>query len=252
VRALICVFVRGSGRRFSARLFFPETLRKAPEKTPSARPPVPAPPAVELAKLFHPDHNHGASNAEDRQEHFIRVKRAYQTLSDPEARKVYNMSHNNWEVDTKRRPNLWKRGLREEPEGKDHILAREQFDEVDIRPDALITTCEMCGAPSHFNCYVCQMPVCRFCCLKPHAKDGVVPHYPIRDDPSAAEKSEEQEKKNRLLKYRDEFNPMWYVETRKRAALLLLLLLLLRLPLRGCHARHHNCTAPCVLHHYHY
>ena len=45
----------------------------------------------DLARLFHPDRNHGKDQTKERENHFVAIKKAYETLSDPEARSMYDM-----------------------------------------------------------------------------------------------------------------------------------------------------------------
>ena len=160
----------------------------------------------DLARLFHPDRNHGKDQSAERTEHFVRIKKAYECLIDPEKRRMYDVCAVNRERLVRR--NIWKFAVNHIPDYRDTVdiqvrerarrfnaVARDggvaraslrpQFrdhcdDLTEIAEDALVLCCESCGAPSQFRCSICDMLTCGFCSLKMHAKDGIPPHYPAR------------------------------------------------------------------------
>ena len=44
----------------------------------------------DMARLFHPDRNTDAKDIETRTAHFLKIKKAYETLQDPGSRKLYD------------------------------------------------------------------------------------------------------------------------------------------------------------------
>ncbi|KAJ1463197.1 hypothetical protein M885DRAFT_504787 [Pelagophyceae sp. CCMP2097] len=165
----------------------------------------------ELARLFHPDRNHAAADAELRTAHFVKVKKAYETLSDSAARKLYDSCLLNREKLV--RKNQFKYAVAHAPEFRD--VVDEQFKDAVLDPDseiagdAIVLCCESCGAPSSFRCSICDMLVCRFCSLKQHAKDNIPPHYPAKYSPRFRRELESEGRKQRLLRHQADDARPW-------------------------------------------
>lgn len=125
----------------------------------------------DLAKLFHPDRNHGLESTKERTEHFMKIKKAYDVLSDRGSRRLYDGCLVAREKLV--RKNLYKYAVANSPEFRD--VVDDQFKEAildpeeDVAGDALVLCCESCGAPSKFRCSICDRLVCAFCTLKQHA-----------------------------------------------------------------------------------
>ena len=47
----------------------------------------------DMARLFHPDRNTDAKDIETRTAHFLKIKKAYETLQDPGSRKLHDAVH---------------------------------------------------------------------------------------------------------------------------------------------------------------
>ena len=47
----------------------------------------------DMARLFHPDRNTDAQDIESRTAHFLKIKKAYETLQDPGSRKLHDAVH---------------------------------------------------------------------------------------------------------------------------------------------------------------
>ena len=156
----------------------------------------------DMARLFHPDRNTDAKDIETRTAHFLKIKKAYETLQDPGSRKLYDGCLLARERLV--RKNLYKYAVSNTPEFRDVVDA--QFadavldPERDVAGDALVLCCESCGAPSKFRCSICDRLVCAFCTLKQHAFDGIPPHYPSRYSPRFRREIESDGRRQRLLK----------------------------------------------------
>ncbi|KAH8093663.1 hypothetical protein JL720_4813 [Aureococcus anophagefferens] len=155
----------------------------------------------DLAKLFHPDRNHGMASTKERADHFVKIKKAYDVLSDRGARRLYDGCLVAREKLV--RKNLYKYAVAS-PEFRD--VVDDQFKEAvldpeeDVAGDSLVLCCESCGAPSKFRCSICDRLVCAFCTLKQHAFDGIPPHYPSRYSPRFRREIESDGRRQRLLK----------------------------------------------------
>ena len=112
----------------------------------------------DMARLFHPDRNTDAQDIETRTAHFLKIKKAYETLQDPGSRKLYDGCLLARERLV--RKNLYKYAVSNTPEFRD--VVDDQFKEAildpeeDVAPDALVLCCESCGAPSKFRCSLCD------------------------------------------------------------------------------------------------
>ena len=155
----------------------------------------------DMARLFHPDRNTDCKDIETRTAHFIKVKKAYETLRDPGSRKLYDGCLLARERLV--RKNLYKYAVSNTPEFRDVVdaqFADSVLDpEKDVAGDALVLCCESCGAPSKFRCSICDRLVCAFCQLKQHAFDGIPPHYPAKFTPRYRRQIESDGRLRRLL-----------------------------------------------------
>jgi curved DNA-binding protein CbpA len=160
----------------------------------------------DMARLFHPDRNTDAKDIETRTAHFLKIKKAYETLQDPGSRKLYDGCLLARERLV--RKNLYKYAVSNTPEFRDVVDA--QFadavldPERDVAGDALVLCCESCGAPSKFRCSICDRLVCAFCQLKQHAFDGIPPHYPAKYTPRYRRQIESDGRLRRLLDHQKE------------------------------------------------
>ena len=105
---------------------------------------------------------------------FARIQHAYEVLSDPKRRQVYDT----WAKE------LQFRYVRSTPGtalgGEDILL--DEFEALGLRCDPatqLVVTCEVCRRPATKQCWTCGMQICEFCTLKRHWKDGVPLHWPL-------------------------------------------------------------------------
>jgi hypothetical protein len=152
-----------------------------------------------LAKIYHPDR----ASSEDDASSFLLIKQAYEILSDPDQRQVYESCHNNPEFHFRRN----RYDARTATQLVDEMKRKEGLTEDTLNPFAVCLTCESCGAPSYFECFVCQMHTCYFCSVKPHCKDGVKPHFPVHDNGqfgfkmAKAARERKEKKKNEAPKW---------------------------------------------------
>ena len=104
----------------------------------------------DMARLFHPDRNTDAQDIEMRTAHFLKIKKAYETLQDPGSRKLYDGCLLARERLV--RKNLYKYAVSNTPEFRDVVDA--QFadavldPERDVAGDALVLCCERGPASS--------------------------------------------------------------------------------------------------------
>lgn len=64
--------------------------------------------------------------------------------------------------------------------GEDVLL--DEFETLGLHCDPatqLVVTCEVCRRPATKECWTCGMPICEFCTLKRHWRDGVPLHWPL-------------------------------------------------------------------------
>ena len=73
----------------------------------------------DLARLFHPDRNHGKDQSAERTEHFVRIKKAYECLIDPDKRRMYDVCAVNRERLVRR--NIWKFAVNHIPDYRDTV-----------------------------------------------------------------------------------------------------------------------------------
>lgn len=124
-----------------------------------------------MARTHHPDKGGSA-------ETFHSVQQAFRVLSDPDARKVYDR----WASELQYR---YVRGIAPRMEGGEDLLL-DEFEALGLSCDPtcqLVITCETCGRPSNWDCYVCGMRQCDFCGRKQHWKGTHGLHWPMRNMP---------------------------------------------------------------------
>jgi HSP20 family molecular chaperone IbpA len=121
-----------------------------------------------LARSAHPDKG-------GHPETFARIQAAYETLSDPKKREVYDA----WAKE------LQFRYVRSQPAGvplggEDILL--DEFEGLGLKCDPstqLVVTCEVCRRPATKKCWTCSMEICEFCTLKRHWKGDFPLHWPL-------------------------------------------------------------------------
>ena len=120
-----------------------------------------------MARLHHPDK--GGDPAR-----FARVQHAYEVLSDPRRRQVYDT----WARELQFR---YVRAASAAPRGGEDVLL-DEFEALGLRCDPatqLVVTCEVCRRPATKRCWTCSMDICEFCTLKRHWRDGTPLHWPL-------------------------------------------------------------------------
>lgn len=151
------------------------------------------------AKKHHPDKGGDAKV-------FSRIQHAYEVLSDPHRRKVYDTWARELEFRyVKSVPKGMAQG------GEDVLL--DEFDSLGLRCDPhtqLVVTCEVCRRPATKQCWTCKMMICEFCTLKRHWKDGFPLHWPLINSDHMREKLAKRElesKKKEDARLTDRANP---------------------------------------------
>ena len=139
--------------------------------------PRPSPQAYRsLARLHHPDK--GGDPAL-----FGLLQHAYEVLSDPRRRAVYDT----WAKELQFR---YVRPATAQPQGGEDVLL-DEFESLGLRCDAatqLVVTCGVCRRPATKACWTCGMDICEFCTLKRHWRDGVPLHWPLVNSEHMAER----------------------------------------------------------------
>jgi len=126
----------------------------------------------EMARKHHPDKGGDPQM-------FGQVRKAWETLSDPQARETYDT----WMKELKYR---FIPGVTPRAEGGEDILL-DDFERMGIFCDAntqLVILCEVCGRPSNKECWVCTCRYCDFCERKQHWKGRFGLHYAVHNVPS--------------------------------------------------------------------
>lgn len=134
-----------------------------------------------LAKIHHPDKG-GNPNQ------FARIQHAYEVLSDPKRRQVYDT----WAKELQFR---YVRPSTTNPLGGEDILLNE-FNTLGLYCNPatqLVVTCEVCRRPATKQCWTCGMDICEFCTLKRHWKDGVPLHWPLINSNHMAQRLAEKD-----------------------------------------------------------
>lgn len=156
------------------------------------------------AKQHHPDKG-GDSKV------FSKIQHAYEVLSDPHRRKVYDTWARELEFRyVKAVPKGTAQG------GEDVLL--DEFDSLGLKCDPhtqLVVTCEVCRRPATKECWTCKMMICEFCTLKRHWKDGFPLHWPLINSDHMREKIAKRElesKKKEDARLTDRANPHYRTE----------------------------------------
>eukprot|EP00873_Tetraselmis_striata_P023008 jgi/Tetstr1/443272/TSEL_031306.t1 len=105
---------------------------------------------------------------------FNKVQTAFEVLSDPKKREVYDA----WAKELQYR---YIPGVASKAEGGEDKLL-DEFEGLGLHCDPntqLVVTCEVCRRPSTKECWTCGMKICDFCTLKTHWKGSVGLHWPL-------------------------------------------------------------------------
>ena len=121
-----------------------------------------------LALVHHPDRTGGKES-----EKFLRIKTAYDVLSDADKRVNYDAFHESKRFARDRRPLTAKEAAWLVDQQKRAWGVRE------IHPFAVCILCASCPCPADGVCFACGMHFCQMCVRKMHARDGITPHYPV-------------------------------------------------------------------------
>lgn len=149
-----------------------------------------------LARVHHPDKGGAAAS-------FAKIRVAYETLSDPKKRAVYDacagdLLHRPRAARAQARDGgLWGSrvgggegaagagpgvsGPGQAPLGGEDALL-DALEGLGLTCDPsrqLVVTCESCGRPATKDCYACGAPFCDFCSRTPHWRPGVALHWPV-------------------------------------------------------------------------
>ncbi|DBA99584.1 hypothetical protein WJX82_005130 [Trebouxia sp. C0006] len=120
-----------------------------------------------LAKKHHPDR--GGTAVE-----FTRLQHAFEVLSDPRQREVYDT----WAKELQFR---YVRSNSSQAAGGEDLLL-DEFEGLGLHCDPqtqLVVTCEVCRRPATKECWTCGMKICEFCTLKRHWKGSFPLHWPL-------------------------------------------------------------------------
>jgi len=160
------------------------------------------------AKVHHPDKG-GDSKT------FSKIQHAYEVLSDPHRRKVYDT----WARELEFR--YVKAVPQGSAQGGEDVLL-DEFDSLGLTCDPhtqLVVTCEVCRRPATKECWTCKMSICEFCTLKRHWKDGFPLHWPLINSDHMREKLAKRElesKKKEDARLTDRANPNYRTEAELR------------------------------------
>jgi hypothetical protein len=135
----------------------------------------------QLALLHHPDRTSGNETTR-----FLQIKTAYDVLIDRDKRTNYDAFHSDRRFARDRRPLTAKEAAWLVDAQKRAWGVRE------VHPFAVCILCDSCPCPADGVCYACGMHFCQMCVRKMHCRDGVVPHYPVRQSSDFRKKLEEQ------------------------------------------------------------
>ncbi|GAX76440.1 hypothetical protein CEUSTIGMA_g3885.t1 [Chlamydomonas eustigma] len=154
------------------------------------------------ARLQHPDK--GGDPAI-----FSKIQTAYQVLSDPAQRRVYDMMA--YDV----RLRYAREHMQPEERGGEAALLAE-LDSKGVVCDSktqLVVTCEVCRRPATITCWVCTAAICTYCIRRQHFK-GVWPlHWPVVNSSHMEEKlaRREMERKRKEDEFRFELEDPDYM-----------------------------------------
>ena len=147
----------------------------------------------QLALVHHPDRTGGSQSSR-----FLQIKTAYDVLIDRDKRTNYDAFHSDRRFARDRRPLTAKEAAWLVDAQKRAWGVRE------VHPFAVCILCDSCPCPADGVCYACGMHFCQMCVRKMHCRDGVVPHYPVRQSSDFRKKLEEQgreqDKERKLLR----------------------------------------------------
>lgn len=150
------------------------------------------------ARKHHPDKGGDAKT-------FARIQHAYEVLSDPHRRSVYDT----WARELEFR---YVKSSTSAAQGGEDILL-DEFENLGLSCNPatqLVVTCEVCRRPATKECWTCKMKICEFCTLKRHWKDGYPLHWPLINSNHMAErlaKRELENKKKEDARLTDQSNP---------------------------------------------
>ena len=157
-----------------------------------------------LARKHHPDKGGDAKT-------FSLLQHAYEVLSDPHRRKVYDT----WAKELEFR---YVKYTSSAAQGGEDVLL-DEFENLGLACDPatqLVVTCEVCRRPATKECWTCKMKICEFCTLKRHWKDGYPLHWPLVNSDHMREKiamKELENKKKEDARISDRANPHYRTET---------------------------------------
>ena len=160
------------------------------------------------AKVHHPDKGGDAKT-------LSKIQHAYEVLSDPHRRKVYDT----WARELEFR--YVKAVPQGSAQGGEDVLL-DEFDSLGLTCDPhtqLVVTCEVCRRPATKECWTCKMSICEFCTLKRHWKDGFPLHWPLINSDHMREKLAKRElesKKKEDARLTDRANPNYRTEAELR------------------------------------
>ena len=147
----------------------------------------------QLALLHHPDRTGGNETTR-----FLQIKTAYDVLIDRDKRTNYDAFHSDRRFARDRRPLTAKEAAWLVDAQKRAWGVRE------VQPFAVCILCNSCPCPADGVCYACGMHFCQMCVRKMHCRDGIAPHYPVRQSSDFRKKLEEQgreqDKERKLLR----------------------------------------------------
>ena len=133
--------------------------------------------------MHHPDRTGGKESAK-----FLQLKQAYDVLCDKDKRLNYDAFHESKRFARDRRPLTAKEAAWLVDQQKRSWGVRE------IHPFAVCILCDSCPCPADGVCFACGMHFCQMCVRKMHARDGIQPHYPVRQSRDLSKRLEQQGK----------------------------------------------------------
>ncbi|KAL1514489.1 hypothetical protein AB1Y20_003588 [Prymnesium parvum] len=145
------------------------------------------------ALQHHPDRNGGHQS-----ELFLKIKTAYDVLSDHDKRCNYDAFHESKQFARDRRPLSAKEAAWLVDQQKRSWGVKE------IHPFAVCILCDSCPCPADGVCSGCGMTYCQMCVRRMHCRDGITPHFPLKSSTEFSERLKtegaEKERERKLLK----------------------------------------------------
>lgn len=141
-----------------------------------------------LARQHHPDKGGDPTL-------FGKIQHSYEVLSDPKRRNVYDT----WAKELEFR--YVRPKMPGQPLGGEDVLL-DEFETLGLHCDPatqLVVTCEVCRRPATKECWTCGMPICEFCTLKRHWRDGVPLHWPLINSDHMKERLAQRELEQKRL-----------------------------------------------------